>query len=121
MCLSLAESQTALLKNVSLRKRKRGKLILSVTVGQTWGSALEHYYIGDLRRGRVRKGLSPVFVASVSSFSSGAISTFKISSLASAYLETCMSLDPLLFITGNLPVPKGEHKGKVKKTVVLLF
>lgn len=33
MCLSLAESQTASLKNVSLRKRKRGKLILSVTVG----------------------------------------------------------------------------------------
>lgn len=57
-------------------------------------------------------------VASVNPFFTGAISTFKISSLASTYPEACMSLDPILFITRNLPdacSQGGSTKEKLRK------
>ena len=53
-----------------------------MTVGQAWGSALcEHYSFGITDPERERG----VLVASVNPLTVGAISTFKISSLASTY------------------------------------
>lgn len=48
MCLSVAESQTAWLKNVCQSEKEEEGKSDTVSVYQAWGSALyEHHYIWD--------------------------------------------------------------------------